>query len=144
MKKIFIACDHTGYKLKNKIIEWLNTINEINYIDTGSENEDKCDYPDYAHKISKLVSIGENCVGIVICGTGIGMSIVCNRYKNIRCANCHDIFTASMARKHNDSNILALGTRVISEELAIEIVKIFLETEFEGGRHIKRLEKIDK
>ena len=150
--KIFIASDHAGYVLKEYIKKWFNTIyryslpshiDGVYYIDIGPSNGERCDYPDYAHKIAKLVSLNEDSVGIVICGTGIGMSIVCNRYENIRCANCHDVLTASLARKHNNSNILALGARINSNHSCVDIIETFLNTKFEGGRHIARLDKIN-
>jgi len=150
--QIYISNDHSGYRLKGVIIEWLQNvykkslpcnIDDIYIIDMGHGNNDSCDYPHYAHMVSKLVSLNKNSIGIVICGTGIGMSIVCNRYKNIRCALCSNTEMAEMAKKHNDANILALGSRLLSDNNALDILERFLNTDFEGGRHINRIQKIN-
>lgn len=110
-------------------------------IDMGTESSCSVDYPDYAEAVSKAVSDGSVERGILICGTGIGMSIVANKFKNVRAALCNDLFTAKMSRLHNDANILCIGGRVVGKDLAIEIVNIWFNTSFEGGRHLRRLEK---
>ena len=140
--KLAISCDHGGWDLKEKILELLQRVDNIDIIDYGTMNRDSVDYPDYAREVSEGVAEGTIDRGILICGTGIGMSIVANRYRNIRAALCHDIYTARMSRLHNNANILVLGGRVVGPGLAGEIVKTWLETEFEGGRHQKRLDKI--
>ncbi len=140
--KLAISCDHGGWELKEDILSFIKTVKNIELIDYGTMNNNSVDYPDYAKKVSEAVAGGSIDRGILICGTGIGMSIVANRYPNIRAALCHDIYTAKMSRLHNDANILVLGGRVIGKGLAQEIVKTWLETDFEGGRHQKRLDKI--
>lgn len=140
--KLAISCDHGGWDLKEQILEILQRIENIDVIDYGTMSRDSVDYPDYAREVSEGVAEGTIDRGILICGTGIGMSIVANRYRNIRAALCNDIYTARMSRLHNNANILVLGGRVVGPGLAGEIVKTWLETEFEGGRHQKRLDKI--
>lgn len=140
--KLAISCDHGGWDLKEQILELLQHVENIDVIDYGTMSRDSVDYPDYAREVSEGVAEGTIDRGILICGTGIGMSIVANRYRNIRAALCNDIYTARMSRLHNNANILVLGGRVVGPGLAGEIVKTWLETEFEGGRHQKRLDKI--
>ena len=140
--KLAIGCDHGGWELKEDILAFIKDIANIEVIDFGAANCDSVDYPDYGRKIAEAVAGGSVDRGILICGTGIGMSIVANRYPGIRAALCQDIFTAKMSRLHNDANILVMGGRVVGKGLAHEIVKTWLETEFEGGRHQKRLDKI--
>ena len=139
--KIAIACDHGGFKLKQAVIQELKRLgHEVE--DFGTYNEESCDYPDYASKAAKAVASGECEKGVVICGTGIGVSITANKVKGIRCALCHDVYSAKKTRQHNDANMLAMGARVIGEGLALEIVDAFFTSEFEGGRHIRRIEKM--
>lgn len=140
--KIVIASDHAGFELKENIIECLKA-EGVAIEDMGPGNSDRVDYPDYGSKIAKAVSDDENLSGIVICGTGIGMSIVVNRFPKVRGTLCSDVYTAKLCREHNDSNLLVLGGRVVGKGLAYEIVKTWLETPFEGGRHSDRLKKID-
>ncbi len=142
ISKIVIASDHAGFELKENIRECLEA-DKIVVDDLGPDNTDRVDYPDYGTKVAKAVSDDENLNGIVICGTGIGMSIVVNRFPKVRGTLCSDVYTAKLCRQHNDSNVLILGGRVVGKGLAYEIVKTWLETPFEGGRHSKRLEKID-
>jgi ribose 5-phosphate isomerase B len=141
MEKIAIAADHGGFELKEDIELFLK---EIGYepVDLGTHNNDSVDYPDFGIKVAETVSRGEISRGILICGTGIGMSIVVNKFPNVRGALCNDIYTARMGREHNDSNILILGGRVVGKGLAREMVRTWLSTKFEGGRHQKRLDKI--
>jgi ribose 5-phosphate isomerase B len=143
MKEVLIGADHGGFELKEDIKALLE---EEGYqaIDVGTSTSDSVDYPDYGEKIAQSISKGENQRGILICGTGIGMSIVVNKFPNVRGALCGDIFSCKMSREHNDSNILILGGRVIGKGLAHEIVKTWLTTKFEGGRHQARLDKIKK
>lgn len=140
--KLAIGCDHGGWELKEEILKFLNKIANIEVVDYGTHGKDSVDYPDYGRKISEAVSRGTVDRGVLICGTGIGMSIVANRFPKVRAALCHDHFTARMSRLHNDANILVMGERVIGKGVACEMVKTWLETEFEGGRHQKRLDKI--
>ena len=143
MEKIGIASDHGGFELKESIISHLLK-NNWDVDDLGPHNEDSVDYPDYGIKLAKAVSLKKVSRGIVICGTGIGMSIVVNRHPGIRGALCTDLFTAKLCREHNDANILIMGGRVLGKGLAAEIVNIWLNTPFSGGRHQKRLDKIDQ
>jgi len=129
--------------MKEAVKQFLSD-NGIEVTDAGTTGPDSVDYSDYGIKVAAAVSSGEFERGILLCGTGLGMSMVANRFDHVRAALCGDIFTARMSRLHNDSNILVLGGRVIGETLALEIVKTWLETGFEGGRHLARLEKFDK
>lgn len=139
--KIAMACDHGGLRLKNVLKEYLLD-NGYEVEDFGTNSEDSCDYPDYAGKAAKAVASGACDKGVVVCGTGIGVSITANKVNSIRCALCHDVFSAKATRAHNDSNMIAMGQRVIGEGLALEILKAWLSTEFEGGRHVQRIEKM--
>ena len=139
--KIAMACDHGGLRLKNVLKEYLLD-NGYEVEDFGTNSEDSCDYPDYAGKAAKAVASGACDKGVVECGTGIGVSITANKVNGIRCALCHDVFSAKATRAHNDSNMIAMGQRVIGEGLALEILKAWLSTEFEGGRHVQRIEKM--
>ena len=140
-EKIIIGSDHGGYKLKNEIIKHLEDAGyEIS--DEGCYSEESCDYPVIAKTVAEKV-LQSKSKGILVCGTGIGMSIAANRYNGIRASHCTDTFTARMTRAHNDSNVLCLGERVTGTGLALDIVDIWLKTEFEGGRHQKRIDMID-
>ena len=143
MNKIAIASDHGGFELKETVIaHLLNDGWEID--DLGPSNESSVDYPDYGIKLAEIITNKKVERGIIICGTGVGMSIVVNRFPAIRGTLCSDIYTAKMCRKHNDSNILIMGGRIIGKGLASEIVDTWLNTAFEGGRHQKRLDKINE
>ena len=143
MKKIALASDHGGFDLKESVIaHLLNTGWEVD--DLGPHSGSSVDYPDYGIKLAEAVAEKKVGRGIVICGTGIGMSIVVNRYPGIRGTLCSDVFTAKLCREHNDSNILIMGGRVIGKGLAAEIVNTWLNTPFEGGRHQRRLDKINQ
>ena len=138
---IALGADHGGFLLKEAIKKYLND-NNIEFIDFGTNSEDSVDYPEYAIKVANAV-LDKNCdYGILCCGTGIGISIAANKFPGIRAALCTNEFTAEMTRRHNDANILCLGGRVTPQEEALKLVKIFLETKFEGGRHKKRIEQI--
>jgi ribose 5-phosphate isomerase B len=141
MNKVVICSDHGGVSLKTEIKELLLRMG-MECIDLGCQSGDAVDYPDYAVPAAGMVASGEAERGILICGTGIGMSIAANKVPGIRCALVHDVFSAKATRLHNDSNMLALGARVIGAGLAAEIVKTWLETPFEGGRHQLRVDKI--
>ena len=140
---IIIGSDHAGFGLKEECRVFLeeNTTHRIN--DIGVYDRNSFDYPRIAHKVAGKVADREYDRGILICGTGIGMSIVANRYKSVRAALCHNIYTASMCRLHNDANILVMGDRVIGVGLALEVLDMFLKTEFEGGRHQNRLDMFE-
>ncbi|MED5353589.1 MAG: ribose 5-phosphate isomerase B [Nitrospinota bacterium] len=143
MKKIAIASDHGGFDLKKNVISSLQN-KGLEIEDLGPSNTDSVDYPDYGIKIAHAILEQRVERGIVICGTGVGMSIVVNRFPGIRGTLCSDVYTAKMCREHNDSNILIMGGRVIGKDSALEIVEIWLKTNFEGGRHQRRLDKINK
>ena len=140
---IALGSDHGGFALKQEIIKHLNE-NGVEYKDFGTYTEDSCDYPVYAEAVGRAVVSGEFESGILICGTGIGISIAANKVHGVRAALCHDCYSAEFTRRHNDANILALGGRVVGPGLAQKIVDIFLNTEFEGGRHARRVELISK
>lgn len=140
--KIAIGADHAGFELK-EILSKLIKDSGHELTDMGTGSNCSVDYPDFAEAVAKAVSEGRYERGVLICGTGIGMSIVANKFKNIRAALCNDLFTAKMSRLHNDANILCMGARVIGTGLAKEILLTWLNTEFEGHRHLKRVEKIN-
>ncbi|WP_042354378.1 ribose 5-phosphate isomerase B [Bacillus rubiinfantis] len=139
--KVALASDHGGIHIRQEIAKLLEELN-IEYVDFGCDCETSVDYPDYALPVAEKVASGEFDRGILICGTGIGMSIAANKVKGIRCALCHDTFSAKATRAHNDTNMLAMGERVIGPGLAREIASIWLTGEFEGGRHEGRIGKI--
>ncbi|RME90121.1 MAG: ribose 5-phosphate isomerase B [Candidatus Hydrogenedentota bacterium] len=137
--KIAIASDHGGYELKEKIKEHFAN---WEWEDLGTYSTGSVDYPDYGFKLAKAIEQKKYEKGIIICGTGIGISIAANRCKNVRAALCHNAYTAEMARRHNDANVLALGGRVLDPKTAFEIVEIFFRTPFDGGRHERRVQKL--
>lgn len=140
--KIAIGCDHGGYLLKQDILIWLEEHN-IDFEDVGCYNTDSVDYPIYGEKVARLVSSGECDKGIVICTTGIGISIAANKVQGIRCAHCADSLEAEMTRRHNDANMLAIGAGFTGKNLAERMVEVFLSTDFEGGRHERRVNKLN-
>ena len=139
--KVAIGCDHAGVSLKNEILPVLKEL-AVEWKDFGTTTEESVDYPDFGERVSEEVSKNNVERGILICGTGIGMSIVANKFPGIRAALCHDSYSAEMSRLHNDANLLVLPGRIIGKETAKEIVRIWFTTPFEGGRHQKRLDKI--
>ncbi|MCX7954551.1 MAG: ribose 5-phosphate isomerase B [Bacteroidales bacterium] len=141
-KIIVIGSDHAGYLLKVKLIDYL-TSNNYKVIDEGTYSLENVDYPDYAHKVASKVNKNLNYVGVLICGSGIGVSIVANRYENVRCALCWNSEIAKLSRQHNDANIIALPARFIDDTEAIKCLNVFFNTEFEKGRHLLRLQKIN-
>ncbi|MGB1240051.1 MAG: ribose 5-phosphate isomerase B [Candidatus Pelagibacter sp.] len=141
MKKIFISSDHAGYKLKEEIKSHLSK-KKISFLDIGPHNDNRVDYPDFAHKVARKVKANKNNVGILVCGSGMGMNIAANRHKNIRAAQCFNLKSTKLSRLHNDANIITLGSRLLSKKLALSCVIAFLNTKFEGGRHLKRIKKI--
>ena len=141
MKKIFISSDHAGYKLKEEIKSHLSK-KKISFLDIGPHNDNRVDYPDFAHKVARKVKANKNNIGILVCGSGMGMNIAANRHKNIRAAQCFNLKSTKLSRLHNDANIITLGSRMLSKKLALSCVIAFLNTKFEGGRHLKRIKKI--
>ncbi|MBQ0037528.1 MAG: ribose 5-phosphate isomerase B [Clostridiales bacterium] len=140
--KIAIGCDHGGYLLKQDILIWMEE-NDIDYEDFGCFNQDSVDYPIYGEKVARAVASGEYDYGIVICTTGIGISISANKVKGIRCALCSDTLSAEMTRRHNNANMLAMGAGIVGPNLAKRMVEVFLNTAFEGGRHARRVDLLD-
>jgi len=141
--KIAIGSDHAGFKLKETVKEFLKT-SGIEVIDFGTHSEESTDYPDFAFPVAEAVAKKEFDFGILICSTGIGMSITANKVAGIRAALCNDLFTANYSKEHNDANILCMGGRIIGEGLAKAIVQTWLERKFQGGRHEKRVKKIEE
>ncbi len=139
---IAIGSDHAGLEMKTEIIALLKELGS-ECIDCGTDTPQSVDYPDFGEKVSDAVSTGKTERGILICGTGIGMSIVANKFPNIRAALCNELFSAKMSRLHNDANILVLGGRIVGKDLAKEIIRTWMTTPFEGGRHLNRLKKIN-
>lgn len=143
MKEIAIGCDHAGIELKKIICDTLAN-RFIRFTNFGTNDSKSVDYPDFAKQVAEFVQQDpDNHIGILICGTGIGMSIVANRYSNIRAAVCYSVYTTEMSRKHNNANIMCIGSRTTTSEIAKSLIEIFLSTNFEGGRHQSRLDKID-
>ncbi len=142
MKKIFIASDHAGYILKKDVIKKYS--NKLHFEDLGTYNEKKSvNYPDYAHKLCRKVLKSRSYKGILICGSGMGMAMSANKHKNIRAAICYSVKNAKLSRLHNDANVITLGSRLIKKELAFKCINAFLNTKYEGGRHKKRVKKIE-
>ena len=140
--KFYIATDHAGFNIKESVKELVESMgHEI--VDLGTNSNERVDYPDFAHKLSKEVLKDDGSFGILICGTGIGMSLAANKHKGIRAALCHDAYTAQMARAHNNANVLCFGERVVGLGVAESILKAWCETDFEGGRHENRVKKIE-
>jgi ribose 5-phosphate isomerase B len=141
IKKITIGCDHAACELKAQVIEHLKE-RGIESIDVGTYSSDSCNYPDYAHKVCKNVQDGVTELGILICGTGIGMSMAANKHKGIRAAVCSDTYSARLTREHNNANVLCFGARVVGMGLAFDLVDNFIDAEFEGGKHQTRVDMI--
>ena len=141
--EIVLGSDHAGYDLKEVCKAFLENRPDCRVADIGVFDRASADYPKVAHKMAQALLLGEYSKGILICGTGLGMSMVANRYKGIRAALCHDLYTAKMSRLHNDANILVMGGRVTGPGLALEMVELFLKTPFEAGRHQLRLDQMD-
>ena len=140
MKKIYIASDHAGFKLKSSILSKFSKKRKI--IDLGPNSSISVDYPDYAKKLSKKIASDKGSFGILICGSGMGMAITANKIKNVRAALCYSNKNTKLSRLHNNANIITLGERLISKNKAINLIKIFLSTKFEGGRHLRRIKRI--
>jgi ribose 5-phosphate isomerase B len=140
--KLLVGADHAGFELKTILLDFLSGLG-VRWEDVGTFSGQSVDYPDFAFEVARRVASGEAAFGLLICGTGVGMSITANRLAGIRAALCNDIFTARMSRAHNNANILALGSRVVGAGLAQAIVQTFLETPFEKGRHQRRIKKME-
>ena len=140
---IIIGSDHAGFDLKEEIRKFLSEKGYYSVKDIGTFNHVPIDYPIIAREVAKNITEKKFTRGILLCGSGIGMSITANRFRNVRAALCHNLYTVELSRKHNDANILVLGARVLGSSLALEMVDLFLHTDFEGGRHQRRLEEID-
>ena len=141
LKKIFISSDHAGFKLKEAIKTYLLK-KKLSFYDLGPNNDDSVDYPDFAHKVARKVKTNRSNVGILVCGSGMGMNITANRHKNIRAVQCFNLKSTKLSRLHNDANVITLGSRLLSKKNALNYVNVFLNTKFEGGRHSKRIKKI--
>ena len=141
LKKIFISSDHAGFKLKEAIKSYLSN-KKLSFTDMGPYNDSRVDYPDFAHKVARKVKLNKNNIGILICGSGMGMNIAANRHNNIRAAQCFNLKSTKLSRLHNDANIITLGSRLLTKKNALSCVGVFLDTKFEGGRHSKRIKKI--
>ena len=140
-KKVFLASDHAGFKLKEEIKKFL--IKKRNKVlDLGTKNTNSVDYPDYAHLLSKKMKKNKNLFGILVCGSGSGMSMVANKHKNIRAALCYNIRSTKLSRLHNNANVMTIGSRLIKKDIALKCVSTFLKTNFSGGRHLRRVKKI--
>ena len=142
-RQIIIGCDHAAYRLK-EIVKAAMEAQGITVTDVGTHSETSMDYPETGQAVAQKVSSGEYERGILMCGTGLGMSMVANKHPHVRAALCNDLFSAAMSRRHNNANILVMGGRVIGDILALEILKTWLETPFEGGRHQSRLDMFDR
>ena len=140
-EKVILASDHAGFKLKEEIKKFLIKKRK-KVLDLGPKNTSSVDYPDYAHLLSKKMKKNENQFGILICGTGTGMSMAANKHKNIRAALCYDVKSAKLSRQHNNANVMTLGARLIKKNIAFKCVSTFLKTDFDGGRHLRRIKKI--
>ena len=139
IKRVFLASDHAGFVLKQKISKILIR-KGIKILDLGTKNKTSVDYPDFAHLLAKKIK--NNNMGILVCGSGIGMSMAANRHKNIRAALCNNIKSAKLSRMHNNANVIALGSRLTKKDVALKCVNVFLKTSFDGGRHLRRIKKI--
>ncbi len=141
MRKIFISSDHAGFKLKETIKDYLRN-KKVKIEDLGPKDDSSVDYPDYAHKVARKVKSRKSNVGILVCGSGTGMNIAANKHKNIRAAQCFNLKSTKLSRLHNDANIITLGSRLITKKNALKFVSVFLNTKFDGGRHLRRVKKI--
>ena len=141
MRKIFISSDHAGFKLKETIKDYLRN-KKVKFEDLGPKDDSSVDYPDYAHKVARKVKSRKSNVGILVCGSGTGMNIAANKHKNIRAAQCFNLKSTKLSRLHNDANIITLGSRLVTKKNALKFVSVFLDTKFDGGRHLRRVKKI--
>ena len=140
-KKVVLASDHAGFRLKEEIKKFLIKKRK-KVLDLGTKNTNSVDYPDYAHLLSKKITRSKNQFGILVCGSGLGMSMAANKHKNIRAALCYDPRSTKLSRLHNNDNVMTIGSRLIKKNVALKCVNIFLKTNFDGGRHLRRIKKI--
>ena len=140
-KRVILASDHAGFKLKEKIKKYLIKKRK-RILDLGTKNTNSVDYPDYAHLLSKIMKKNKDQIGILICGSGTGMSMAANKHKNIRAALCYSTKSTKLSRLHNDANVMTIGSRLIKKNIALSCVDTFLKTDFDGGRHLRRVKKI--
>ena len=141
IKKVFLASDHAGFLLKQNISKFLKT-RGINLIDLGPKNMNSVDYPDFAHLLAKRINKKESNIGILVCGSGEGMVMAANRHKNVRAALCYNEKSTKLSRLHNNANVITIGSRLTKKSVALRCIDIFLKTNFEGGRHLRRIKKI--
>ena len=141
LERVILASDHAGFKLK-KVIKKFLIKKRKKVLDLGTKNNSSVDYPDYAHLLSRKMRRTQNKFGILVCGSGIGMSMAANKHKNIRAALCYDIKSTKLSRKHNNANVMTIGARLIKKNIALKCVNAFLKTDFDGGRHFRRMRKI--
>ena len=141
IRKIILACDHAGFILKNEIKNFL-LLKRKKILDLGTNNTNSVDYPDFAHLLSKKMNRGNNQIGILVCGSGAGMVMAANRHKNIRAALCYNLKSTKLSRTHNNANVMTLGAKLTKKNLALKCVNVFMKTNFEGGRHLRRIRKI--
>ena len=141
LKKVILASDHAGFRLKEEIKKFLIKKRK-KILDLGTKNTNSVDYPDYAHLLSKKMKRNKNQLGILVCGSGTGMSIAANKHKNIRAALCYNIKSAKLSRSHNNANVMTIGSRLIKKKVALQCVNAFLKTDVDGGRHTRRVKKI--
>ena len=141
LERVILASDHAGFKLKEVIKKFLIKKRK-KVLDLGTKNSSSVDYPDYAHLLSRKMRRTQNKFGILVCGSGIGMSMAANKHKNIRAALCYDIKSTKLSRKHNNANVMTIGARLIKKNIALKCVNAFLKTDFDGGRHLRRIRKI--
>tara|TARA_Y100000590_G_C15380436_1_gene886102 strand:+ start:45 stop:494 length:450 start_codon:yes stop_codon:yes gene_type:complete len=139
--KVLLASDHAGFKTKEYIKKYLIKKRE-KVLDLGTKNARSVDYPDYAHLLSKKIKTNKNQIGVLVCGSGIGMSMAANKHKNIRAALCYNIKSTKLSRQHNNANVMTLGSRLINKKIALKCVNVFMKTSFDGGRHKRRVKKI--
>ena len=141
LTRVIVASDHAGFKLKEEIKKFLIKKRK-KFLDLGTKNTNSVDYPDYAHLLSKKMKRNKNQLGILVCGSGTGMSMAANKHKNIRAALCYNIKSAKLSRSHNNANVMTIGSRLIKKKVALQCVNVFLKTDFDGGRHTRRVKKI--
>ena len=141
VSKVFLASDHAGFFLKQAIVKFL-TKRGIKILDLGPKNSNSVDYPDFAHLLARKMKNNKNYLGILICGSGIGMDMAVNKHKNIRAALCYNIRSTKLSRKHNNANVITIGSRLTKKNLALKCISTFINTNFEGGRHLRRVKKI--
>jgi len=142
-QRVVVASDHAGFDLKQTVFGYLKDRDDVSVVDLGPESATRCDYPDYAARLSRAIQAGEADRGILVCGSGIGVSIVANRFKGVRAALVQSGTMARLSREHNDANVICLGSRLVGDVVAFDAVDAFLDTSFQGGRHADRLAKID-